>query len=84
MKKAMFLLALSLTLIACEDTYRYPCQDPANKDKEECNRPACEGDGMCYDSLNGLPPKQAEAPIVEEVPAAPTAEVDNTEENTGE
>jgi hypothetical protein len=39
---------------------------------------------MCYDSLNGLPPKQAEAPTVEEVPAAPTAEVDNTEENTGE
>ena len=39
---------------------------------------------MCYDSLNGLPPKQAEAPAVEEAPAATTAEVDNTEENTGE
>ena len=26
--------------------------------KEECNRPACETDGMCYDTLNGLPPKR--------------------------
>ena len=79
MKKAMFLLALSLTLIACEDTYRYPCQDPANKDKAECNRPACEGDGMCYDSLNGLPPKQTVESQVEETPA-PEAEINNTGE----
>ena len=82
--KAAFLVLTALLLVACEDTYRYPCQDPANKDKAECNRPDCEADGFCYDSLNGLPPKQAEAPTVEEVSAAPTAEVDNTEENTGE
>jgi len=79
MKKIAFLLALSFTLLGCEDTYRYPCQDSANKDKEECNRPACEGDGMCYDTLNGLPPKKAAEPQVEET-AAPEAVIENTGE----
>lgn len=78
MKAALFLTAL--LLVGCEDTYRYPCQDPENKDKAECNRPACEGDGMCYDKLNGLPEKQEEAPVVEETPVAPTC----TNETTGE
>jgi len=68
--KAAFLVLTALLLVACEDTYRYPCQDPANANKEECNRPACEADGMCYDTLNGLPPKQV-SPVVEEVTAAP-------------
>ena len=63
MKAALFLTAL--LLVGCSDTYRYPCQDPANANKEECNRPACEADGMCYDTLNGLPPKQV-SPVVEE------------------
>jgi hypothetical protein len=77
------LLVAALLLVGCEDTYRYPCQDPANKDKAECNRPACEADGMCYDSLNGMPPKAAAEPQVEETPA-PVAELNNTEEVTGE
>ena len=75
MRAALFALS-ALLLTGCGDAYRYPCQDPANKDKEECNRPACETDGMCYDTLNGLPPKQAEAPVEQtpvEEPAAPAA-----------
>ena len=67
MKKTIFLLAL-LLVGGCSDTYRYPCQDPANKDKEECNRPACEVDRMCYDTLNGIPPKTVT--IIEEQPTA--------------
>jgi len=80
MKKTIFLLAL-LLVGGCSDSYRYPCQDPANKDKEECNRPACEADGMCYDLLNGLP--EQEASQVEE-PAAPAANCNKTEESIGE
>ena len=79
--KAVYLILAALLLVGCEDTFRYPCQDPANKDKEECNRPACEDDGMCYDSLNGLPPKQAAEPQVEEAPAVEPAAEDN---HTGE
>ena len=81
--KAVFLILAALLLVGCEDTYRYPCQDPANKDKEECTRPACEADGMCYDTLNGLPPQHAvvkQTPVVEEA-AEPAAVVD---ESTGE
>ena len=78
--KAAFLVLTALLLVGCTDTYRYPCQDPANKDKPECNRPACEADGFCYDKLNGLP--EQEAPVVEE--AAPAADCNKTEETTGE
>ena len=79
--KAVFLVLTALLLVGCEDRYRYPCQNPANKDKEECNRPACEVDGNCYDTLNGLPPKKAEEkPPVEEVPVAtPAAECTDCE-----
>ena len=73
MKKIAFLLALSFTLVGCEDTYRYPCQDPANKDKAECNRPICEVDGFCFDKLNGLPEQQPVQETPVEEPAAPAA-----------
>ena len=79
--KAVYLVLAALLLVGCSDTYRYPCQDPANKDKEECNRPACEADGFCYDKLNGLP-EQA-APVVEEPPAS-EADCNKPVESTGE
>ncbi len=80
--KAAFLVLTALLLVGCEDRYRYPCQDPENKDKPECNLPACEADGFCYDKLNGLPERE-QAPQVEE-PAAPAADCNKTEESTGE
>jgi hypothetical protein len=36
-----------MTMVACSDTFRYPCQDPKNHHKAECNPPACEADGTC-------------------------------------
>lgn len=78
--RAVLLILAALLLAGCKDTYRYPCQDPANKDKEECNRPACEVDKMCYDTLNGISPKTVTI-IEEEKPAAePAVEVENTGE----
>ena len=67
---------IALLLVGCEDVYRYPCQDPANKDNPECSRPICENDGFCYDMLNGLPPPQTEQ-VVEEAPAS--VECNNSE-----
>jgi hypothetical protein len=36
-----------LALTGCQDSYRYPCQNPANFDKPMCNAPSCEADGTC-------------------------------------
>ena len=79
MKKIALLLALSFTLVGCEDRYRYPCQDPANKDNPECNRPVCEADGFCYDQLNGL---QQETVVIEQPCGSETTET--VSEETGE
>lgn len=79
MKAVLILAALLLT--GCSDVYRYPCQDPANKDNPECNRPACEADGFCYDKLNGLPEQQAP---VEETPAPVEESANCNSEETGE
>lgn len=36
-----------LLLAGCESRYRYPCQDPLNWGKLECNNEICEADGTC-------------------------------------
>lgn len=36
-----------LLLAGCDSSYRYPCQDPANWGKLECNNEVCEADGTC-------------------------------------
>lgn len=53
MKNTIALAVLTLFLAGCEERYRYPCQDPANWTKEECQRPKCEVDGQCTDDLTG-------------------------------
>ncbi len=77
--KAVFLILTALLLIGCEERYRYPCQDPANKDNPECNRPQCETDGFCYDSLNGI---QQETVVIEQSCGSETTET--ISEETGE
>jgi hypothetical protein len=53
MKKLIALTILTVTLVGCEERYRYPCQDPANWTKDECYHPKCEVDGQCRDDLTG-------------------------------
>ena len=36
-----------LLLAGCEGHYRYPCQDPANWGKIECNNEVCKSEGTC-------------------------------------
>ena len=41
-------IILPLLLIAgCDGHYRYPCQDPANWGKLECNNDVCKAEGSC-------------------------------------
>jgi hypothetical protein len=43
----MLFATMTLVLAGCTDSYRFPCQDPANHDKVHCNPPVCEANGTC-------------------------------------
>lgn len=57
MTRLLLIFAGAITISAvfaiagCSDTYRYPCQDPANQKTKECNPPVCEADGTCTEYL---------------------------------
>jgi hypothetical protein len=60
-----FALAVALILLTgCEDRYRYPCQNPDNFYKEECQKPKCLFTQMC--------PEYLVAPILEKTNVQPT------------
>ena len=48
--KYILLLILPF-LIACQERYRYPCQDPNNWDKQFCQKPYCSANGTCPEDL---------------------------------
>jgi hypothetical protein len=51
-------LALALLLLAgCDDQYRYPCQNPDNFYKPDCQKPKCQFTQQC--------PEYLVAPILE-------------------
>lgn len=61
--KAILILPALLLLAGCNSQYRYPCQDPANWGKEECNNEVCKAEGECTSDV--LAPKAAEDLIEE-------------------
>jgi hypothetical protein len=52
-----FLLAAFILLAGCEDRYRYPCQNPDNFHKPDCQKPKCLFTQQC--------PEYLVAPILE-------------------
>ena len=71
MKKIAAILLTLSSLAACEDRYRYHCQDPANWNQKRCQRPDCLFTQDCPDYLV--------APVLEKqiaTQAAPTASSD--------
>lgn len=44
-------IAAVMALSGCEDRYRYPCQEPQNFNKSECNPPQCHADETCTEYL---------------------------------
>jgi hypothetical protein len=48
--KYLAILFLPL-LVACQENYRYPCQDPDNWEKRECQKPYCSANGTCPEDL---------------------------------
>jgi hypothetical protein len=47
------LVLILLLLCGCDNHYRYPCQDPQNWKKIECNNEVCRAEGTCTDILIG-------------------------------
>lgn len=76
------IIGMSITLSGCEYRYRYPCQDPANWNKEECNNLECKVQGNCTDDLLGphffrnreQPVNEPVATITETTETEPTLE----------
>jgi len=69
--KKVLLLSL-LMLVACEDRYRYFCQDPANFNAKRCQKPDCQFTQDC--------PEYLVAPILEkkiESTQSPASSVSN-------
>jgi hypothetical protein len=56
MKHIALILTL-LALVGCEDRYRYPCQNPDNFHKPDCQKPKCLFTQQC--------PEYLVAPILE-------------------
>ena len=51
-KWLLLLLVLPLGLAMCsEERFRYPCQDPANWDKEICQMPLCDVNRTCPEHI---------------------------------
>jgi hypothetical protein len=40
-----------LAVSACQDRFRYPCQDPANWENKECKPPICTATQTCPDDI---------------------------------
>ena len=57
------LLMLSLTSCGHDGSYRYPCQDPANWEKAECNPPICEASQTCTKDVIKITPTTPEQEI---------------------
>ena len=44
---------MTINLGGCQYRYRYPCQDPKNWSKVECNNDACRVEGDCTSNVLG-------------------------------
>lgn len=66
-----------LLLVGCEDRYRYPCQNPDNFAKAECQRPKCLFTQQCPDYLVA-PILEKQTNVQQQTPeAAPAAATPN-------
>ena len=57
------MLALGLSGCGYDGFFRYPCQDPNNWEKAECQPPLCEANGTCAVDLLPLDMVEESEPI---------------------
>jgi hypothetical protein len=66
-KNLALTLLMLISLAACEDRYRYFCQNPANWAQERCQRPKCLFTQDCPDYL--VAPILEKQNVVQQTPA---------------
>ena len=71
MKKLLLLSLLLLTLMGCEERFRYYCQDPKNFSAKRCQRPDCLFTQDCPDYL--VAPVLEKPNAVQQTPEAASA-----------
>lgn len=59
--KYILLLILPF-LVACQERYRYPCQDPRNWQEQICQKPYCSANGTCPEDLTHYEKSKAKSP----------------------
>lgn len=62
--KWALILPVLLLLSACEERYRYPCQDPDNWDQKQCKKPFCSANGTCPEDLTHYEKNKVSEPWV--------------------
>jgi hypothetical protein len=50
-RNIMLMLSMCLVASACEDRFRYPCQDPKNWEVTQCKPPICTATGTCPEDV---------------------------------
>lgn len=60
--KYVLIAIAALLLTACEERYRYPCQDPENWEQKLCKKPYCSANGTCPEDLRHYEKNKAEIP----------------------
>jgi hypothetical protein len=66
---AWLLVPIVVVLAGCGERYRYPCQDPVNWHKQECQKPYCSANGTCPEDLRHYEKNEIRPPAA--VPGIP-------------
>ena len=69
MRSLVLILTLTTMMVACDDRYRYFCQDPKNFVAKRCQRPDCLFTQDCPDYL--VAPVLEKPSVQQQTPAAP-------------
>ena len=71
--RLLFVPLITIILTGCDGHYRYPCQDPANWEKDFCKFPTCDVTRTCPEHIfKGQrdprlgPPKEAQNILAEQ------------------
>ena len=69
--KLLPIMLIAISACGYDGKYRYPCQDPDNWGKSECEPPVCKVDGACTETLLGWDPTETSIDMTTEETIVP-------------